>query len=338
MDRRTWALIVVATVLGGHSASAAAGDERKWKFAATDAAEALAWQAKSRKLLVKLLAIDDLLAADRPRQGRPGIPLKTKVLSTEDKGDYTHCELELNSTPGRRIKAILTVPAAKSKTPKYPAVVCIGGHRSNRRSPYQTSGAYRGFATALAKRRYVTISTDVGHHTVHEKGRTLMGQRLWDQMRVVTYLTTRPDVDTARIGCAGLSLGGEMTMWLGAMDQRISAVVSSGFLTTVANMRRGHCPCWNFPRFTEHFDFADIYSLIAPRPLCCQNGRKEPARGGFPVAIAEGAMREIQTCYKAFSKPGNAVLVAHPAGHAVDLPSCLAFLDKHLRPPQAGTD
>ena len=103
-------------------------------------------------------------------------------------------------------------------------------------------------------------------------------------------------------------------------------------------MRRGHCPCWNFPKFTEHFDFADIYSLIAPRPLCCQNGRKEPARGGFPVAIAEGAMREIQTCYKAFSKPGNAVLVAHPAGHAVDLPSCLAFLDKHLRPPQAGTD
>ena len=33
------------------------------------------------------------------------------------------------------------------------------------------------------------------------------------------------------IGCLGNSLGGEMVMWLAAMDDRAKATVSSGFLT-----------------------------------------------------------------------------------------------------------
>ncbi|MCC6355795.1 MAG: hypothetical protein IT577_18050 [Verrucomicrobiae bacterium] len=33
----------------------------------------------------------------------------------------------------------------------------------------------------------------------------------------MSYLCTSPEVDPSRIGCAGLSLGGEMTMWLAAM-------------------------------------------------------------------------------------------------------------------------
>lgn len=53
-----------------------------------------------------------------------------------------------------------------------------------------------------------------------------MAERLWDLMRCVDYLQSMPQVDDSRIGCAGLSLGGEMAMWLGAMDERIAATVS----------------------------------------------------------------------------------------------------------------
>ena len=289
---------------------------------------------ESRTLLWKLLALDDLVRADLAKPGRPGIDLKVNVLATEDKGDYVWREIELQSTATRRIKAILTVPKAGGQDkppPGRPAVVCIHGHGGTRRAPYDAKGAYRGFAAVLAGKGYVTISTDVGRHNVYEKGRTLMGERLWDVMRCVTYLTTRPDVDAKRIGCAGLSLGGEMTMWLGAMDTRLAATVSSGFLTTVANMRRGHCPCWEFPGLTGSFDFADIYSLTAPRALSCQNGRKEPARGGFPTAIAAKAMAEIHACYRVLGKEADAELVVHKDGHVVDLPACVAFLEKHLR-------
>lgn len=331
MSRSAWIVMLVATV--GVLLSAAGGakpkDERKRKFAATDRKQAAAWQVSSRKMLFEMLAMSDLVAADRPKGGRPGIGFKPTVLSTKVEEAYTLYEMELSSTPGRRFKVMLTVPKGSRKQ-KHPAVVCIHGHGGNRRTPYRPGGAYCGFGVALAQRGYVTIATDVPQHKAYEKGRTVMGERLWDVMRCVTYLTTRPEVDARRIGCAGLSLGGEMAMWLGAMDTRVVATVSCGFLTTVANLRRGHCPCWEFPGLTESFDFADIYSLTAPRALCCQNGKKEPARGGFPVAIAEKAMKEIQACYAVLGKPDNAVLVVHAAGHAIDLPSLLAFLDKHL--------
>src|SRR5690606_33489392 len=134
------------------------------------------------------------------------------------------------------------------------------GHGGNRQIVYDARALYRGFATKLAADGDVTISTDVGQHEVDEAGRTLMGERLWDVMRCADYVATLDRVDADRLGCAGLSLGGEMAMWLGAMDPRMRVTVSSGFLTSVENMRNRHCPCWDFPGLTENFAFSDIYS------------------------------------------------------------------------------
>ena len=310
-------------------------DQRKRKFAAADRRQAVAWQESSRKRLFGLLKLADLVEAERAgRGGRPGIPLKPAVVATKRLGRYTRHDLRILSTPTRRIDARMTVPSPPAGG-KRPAVVCIHGHGDSRSKVYDRGSIYRGFARSLAERGYVTIAADVGQHEVYEKSRTLVGERLWDLMRCVSYLTTRPEVDAERIGCAGLSLGGEMAMWLGAMDTRVKATVSSGFLTTGANMRREHCPCWEFPGLTESFDFADLYSLIAPRHLCCQNGRKERAPEGFPVPIARGAFAEIQACYKVFGEPGRAVRAVHPAGHVFDVPSAVAFLDKALRPEPA---
>ena len=116
-----------------------------------------------------------------------------------------------------------------------------------------------------------------------------MGERLWDLVRCVDYLQSMPEVDEHRIGCGGLSLGGEMAMWLGAMDERIAATVSAGFLTTMDQMEQNHCMCWKFEGLRELVDFTDIYSLIAPRPLQCQNGLLEPPTQ-FYVPLARKAM------------------------------------------------
>ena len=168
-------------------------------------------------------------------------------------------------------------------------MVCIGGHGSNKFSVYTDGKAfgprpadtsdggpiYKGFASELAKSGYVTISTCVSQHHVYEKGRTLMGERLWDLMRCVSYLESLPNVDKSRIGCGGLSLGGEMTMWLAAMDPRMTAADSSGWLTKMDQLESNHCMCWKFDGLRELVDWADIFAMIAPRPLECQNGRKE---------------------------------------------------------------
>ncbi len=157
-----------------------------------------------------------------------------------------------------------------------------------------------------------------------------MGERLWDLMRCVDYLESLPQVDKTRIGCAGLSLGGEMAMWLGAMDERIAATISAGFLTNMDHMEQNHCLCWKFEGLRELVDYADIYSLIAPRPLQCQNGLLEPPTQ-FYVPLARQAMEEVRTIYKDMARPENVVFDVHNGGHVIDLPGLTYFLDKHLQ-------
>jgi hypothetical protein len=295
--------------------------------------DARTWQKEVRTKLFQLLKMDNSL------QGRNSIPFSTKELSRANRGTYHIMEVEINSTSSRRIRVIVTIPNSKDKL--VPAVVCIGGHGSNLYSPYdpktiavqglrkKSDSIYKGFGTILAETGYVTISTKVSQHEIYEKGRLLMAERLWDLIRCVDYLQSLPEVDGRRIGCGGLSLGGEMAMWLGAMDERIAATVSAGFLTTMDHMEQNHCMCWKFKGLREQVDFADIYSLIAPRPLQCQNGMLEPA-SQFYVPLARLAMEEIRTIYKDLERPENAILDVHGEGHVINLPGLIYFFEKYL--------
>ncbi len=306
---------------------------RTMGYTARSAADAKAWQHAVRTQLAALMKIDDLL------RNRSAIPLNPAVLSSKDKGKYVVQEVEINATAERRIRILVTLPVASGK--HVPGVVCIGGHGSDLFSPYddgtvskdpqkaKADAIYRGFGTALAEKGYATVSTTVSQHEVHEENRSLMGERLWDLIRCVDYLESLAGVEPSRIGCAGLSLGGEMAMWLGAMDERIAATVSAGFLTTMDHMEQNHCMCWKFEGLREVVDFADIYGLIAPRPLQCQNGLQEPV-SQFNVPLARRAMEEVRRPYLDLGRPENAILDVHAEGHVIDLPGLLYFLDKHL--------
>lgn len=162
-----------------------------------------------------------------------------------------------------------------------------------------------------------------------EPGRTLMGERFWDLRRCLDYLHSRGDVDAARIGCGGLSLGGEMAMWLGALDERVAATVSCGFLTTMDQLEQGHCPCWKFDGLRQLVDWADVYALVAPRPLQCQNGLAEPATD-FCVPLARRAIGEIGAAYRDLGAGPACELHVHAEGHVVDVPALTAFLTRHL--------
>jgi len=314
------------------------GDEKAnppQRFTGTSATDVLVWQQRQRKHLADALKLDGLPGQHAGKA--ESVPYAAQILSAAKMKQYTRYELEFNATAKRRMKAVLTVPTSGKSAVKFPAVVCIHGHGGDRFIVYDPKSVYRGFATELAERGYVTISVDVDrggeqHFAAFEPGHTLMGERLGDLVRAVDYLTTRPEVDPQRIGVAGLSLGGEMAMWLGAMDPRIRATVSSGFLTTVANMRRGHCACWDFQGFSENFDFADIYGMITPRALLCQIGEQEGAPGGFPLTVAQEAMVHVRKVYAAFGKATAPILDAHPEGHVYVSKEPIRFLERELRP------
>jgi hypothetical protein len=296
---------------------------RTMRYVSGSSDEARAWAADLRAKLNVLLKIDDLVARKTP------IPLAPKIISTEKRDKYVLHIMEINSTKSRRIKIVLTVPT-NLKAPA-PAVVAIGGHGSTHLSCLESAKGYYRFAHVLSAKGYVTISTSVSRHkTFDREKRILMGERLWDLMRCVDYLESRKDVDAKRIGCGGLSLGGEMSMWLGGMDTRMKATVSSGFLTTMDQLEHNHCRCWKFPGLRGLVDFADIYAMTAPRALLCQNGQKEKPKW-FSVPLARKALKEIAPAYADFKKPGNLELVAHKGGHEIDLASLVKFFDKHLK-------
>ncbi|MDP7496488.1 MAG: hypothetical protein QGI77_08655, partial [Roseibacillus sp.] len=125
--------------------------------------EALAWQKDLRASFARLLKMEDLVARTAP------LPLNARTISSEDKGAFVLHEMEINSTPASRIKVVLTIPRDVAGT--CPAVVAIAGHSGTRHSCYRD----RGFATLLAEKGHVTVSTRISQHSVREQERTMMG-------------------------------------------------------------------------------------------------------------------------------------------------------------------
>ena len=56
-------------------------------------------------------------------------------------------------------------------------------------------------------------------------GLPLAGLQVYENLRAVDYLRTRPEVDGERIGITGASGGGNQSMYAGAWDERLRAVV-----------------------------------------------------------------------------------------------------------------
>jgi cephalosporin-C deacetylase-like acetyl esterase len=107
-------------------------------------------------------------------------------------------------------------------------------------------------------------------------GEDLTHYRIWDGMRAIDYLQTRPEVDGSRIGCAGHSGGGTLTMFISALDERVkAAVINEGGtghrwpmeLRPEARIGPSDVEQNLFPAAMLGVDLCDIHTAIAPRPL-----------------------------------------------------------------------
>lgn len=278
---------------------------RARRFEARTPAQARHWQESTRQQLFTLL-----MGGHRPQR----VPLEPQTLR-QIEVSAAGCVLEevtLQSLPDRRVHAWLARPLHPQG--KVGGVLALHGHGGTGQQMVLGQGLY-WYGRAAAEMGYALIAPDIGQHDLQHTNWCLMGERVWDALCCLDYLAARPEVDPGRLAVAGLSLGGETTMYVAALDQRLKAACSSGWLTTVENMKNGHCPCWNFPGLEANFDFADIFACIAPRRLVCEVGQQERAPGGFPVSIARGAFAQIKAAYGVFKAEQNLALTVHPAGH-----------------------
>ena len=155
-------LSVVILLYIGNVAFAGNDTLRTIKYSSRPLKAAMDWQDNTRHGLYALLKLDEL------PPGRDRIALIPKELSSEDKGAYLLKEVEINSTPGRRIRVIVTF--LKNAKGAWPAVVCIHGHGSEIQSVYETVSIYKEFDAALSTRIVVTFAPHVSQYLVIVRG------------------------------------------------------------------------------------------------------------------------------------------------------------------------
>ncbi len=275
------------------------------RFQAQTPAEGHAWQEAAR---AKLFAL--LMGGRQPER----VPLDAKILRTIEV-PASRCVLEeitLQTLPDRRAHVWLARPTQPKG--KVGAVLALHGHGGSGEQIVTGASLY-WYGRALIERGYVVISPDIGQHELQHTNWTLMGERTWDALRCLDYVVTLPEVDPTRLAVAGLSLGGETTMYVAALDERLKLACSSGWLTTITNMKNGHCVCYNFPGLEENFEFSDIFACVAPRLLVCELGLQEKAPAGFPVSIGREAFEQLRAAYRVFNAESNLTLTVHPGPH-----------------------
>jgi dienelactone hydrolase len=121
-------------------------------------------------------------------------------------------------------------------------------------------------------------------HTMMGVGSILLGTnvaqyRIWDGMRAIDYLQSRPDIRGDKIGCTGNSGGGTLTAYLMALDERIVAAAPVCYLTTFRRLidTQGAQDAEQniFGQIDFGLDEADYVIMRAPKPTLILAGTRD---------------------------------------------------------------
>jgi dienelactone hydrolase len=141
--------------------------------------------------------------------------------------------------------------------------------------------------------------------TIFTAGFTWPGVIIWDDVRTVDYLVTRPEVDPLRIGCVGLSVGGLRSCHLAALDERIKAAVVVGWMASFPRQLRrkvygtiGYTKL--VPGLYRYLDYPDVASLAMPRALLVINGSRDTL---FDLDGVRACFEKLRACYKKAGVP-----------------------------------
>lgn len=258
---------------------------------------------------------------------------------------------------GDRVPAYLLIP--KGVTSKLPAVLCL--HQTTpigKDEPVGLGGNENlHYAIELAERGYVTLAPDYPNfggyrcdpYKLGYASATMKG--IWNHMRAVDLLHSLAEVDASRIGCIGHSLGGHNTLFLAVFDIRIKALVSSCGFNSFFKYYGGHLAGWSHPGYMPRiasvygsdpkkipFDFTEVISAIAPRPLFINAPLGD---SNFEVSGVKDCVAAARPVYELLGARDGLVAMYPAGGH--DFPptvreAAYAFLDQALKPmPTAKT-
>ncbi|MBI1325462.1 hypothetical protein GC170_20040 [bacterium] len=180
-------------------------------------------------------------------------PLNAKITGTIEGAGVKVEKVLFESRPGHHVTAALYLPT--DIPPPWPGVIVPCGHSANGKA----AETYQRVSILLARSGMAALCYDpigqgerlqairddgkpvfAGSTAEHSKigvGSVLVGlqtahYRVWDGIRALDYLESRPDILKDKLGCTGNSGGGTLTSFLMAVDDRIKVAAASCYLTT----------------------------------------------------------------------------------------------------------
>ncbi|HXJ93668.1 MAG TPA: acetylxylan esterase [Terriglobia bacterium] len=276
-------------------------------------------------------------------------PLNARVTGQLQNDRFAIEKVIYESLPGLYVTANLYRP---NQPGPYPAVLLQSGHTQEGKPEDQR------IAANLALKGFVALAFDpigqgereqtysrqlkgplagwsVPEHIQLGAQALLIGESsaryfIWDAMRSVDYLVSRPDVDPTRLGAAGCSGGGALTTFLGALDPRIKAVVPACFPNSYRLLFSGPDPDpdMSFPRFlASGLDTADFVELSAPTPWLIE----ATAGDYFTPAGARLVYEEAKEWYALYGARDRIAFFVGPGPHGVPLESREAIYQWMIR-------
>ena len=260
--------------------------------------------------------------------------------------------LTFEATDGASIPAFLFCP---STTAPLPAALVVPGHgRGIVETAGLTASYQHGVALALARAGFVTLSPElrgfgylgVRSGTDHislarralREGTFYYAVVLRDLRVALTVLSNDHHVDANRIAVTGCSLGGDLSLTLGALDPRVAAVVAQG----LCNWRgqRGTWPaaeddgsylshdvCSVVPGELANAHYEDRFLLMCPRPFAIINGRQDV---GDMAEDRNWLLSLLRRAYRLEGVSDRFTFELAPGGHEYHLGPALAFLSRHF--------
>jgi cephalosporin-C deacetylase-like acetyl esterase len=264
-------------------------------------------------------------------------PLNAQVVGQIAADGYRIEKVIFESQPGHRVTANLYLPAGAGP---FPAVCVSSGHSR----PGKAADYNQRFGIVFAKNGIAALAYDpigqgersqiltpegkpqfpstTSEHFLIGVGSILVGTntaryRVWDGIRAIDYLSSRPDIDKQRIGFTGCSGGGTLTSYVMALDDRVACAAPSCYLTTFRRLIETIGPQDAeqniFGQLAAGLDHPDYVLLRAPRPTLISSTTGDY----FDIQGAWDNYRQAKRFYALLGFPERVDLVEAPGGHGV---------------------
>ena len=129
-------------------------------------------------------------------------------------------------------------------------------------------------------------------------GRTMLGERVWDLMRILDWALALPKVNSDVVLMMGNSGGGMATLHTAAADERVTVAVPccsyNNYVSPFGTLR--HCPCNAIPGILSFGEYWDVAGLVAPRYMLTVNGDSDSLH---PVEEVDHAVSRLEKIYRA---------------------------------------